>query len=94
MRRGADRLPVRARLTAFRVHACQSLREVLQPLADMEPKNGEKLRSAVVELIVHDFSMTKNDKVLGVLGMSLKDAQTLVVSVAESRWVTLSGEEN
>lgn len=80
---------MRARLTAFCVHACQSLREAIQPLADMEPKNGEKLRNVVVELSVHDFSMTKNYKVLGVQGMFLKDAQSLLVSVAEARGVAL-----
>lgn len=41
---------IRAMLTAFCVHACQSLREALQPLADKEPENDEKLRKAVADL--------------------------------------------
>jgi hypothetical protein len=161
---------IRAMLTAFCLHACQSLREALQRLADKEPENDEKLRKAVAalpfsalieevrnhdihgfplpvcdpkvissmwvanpdkpmkltsshgvgvsvqmrgakpkvrlspkdqkhgkftpgqsmsyhcvdgELIVHDLSTNKDFKLLGVLGMFLKDAQTLVVSVAQ-----------
>ncbi|MBX3097825.1 MAG: hypothetical protein KF812_13300, partial [Fimbriimonadaceae bacterium] len=41
---------IRAMLTAFCVHACQSLREALQRLADKEPGNGEKLIKAVADL--------------------------------------------
>lgn len=41
---------IRAMLTAFCVHACQSLRETLQRLADREPENDEKLRKAVADL--------------------------------------------
>lgn len=41
---------IRAMLTAFCLHACQSLREALQRLADKEPENDEKLRKAVAKL--------------------------------------------
>ena len=41
---------IRAILTAFCVHACQSLHEALQRLADKEPENDEKLRKAVAKL--------------------------------------------
>lgn len=171
---------IRAMLTAFCVHACQSLREALQRLADKEPENDEKLRKAVAdlpfsalieevrnhdihgfplpacdpkvissmwvanpdkpmkltsshgvgvtvqmhgakpkvnlspkdqkhgkftpgqsmsyhcvdgELIVHDFSTNKDFKLLGVLGMFLKDAQALVVSLCESPAETTKDEE-
>lgn len=170
---------IRAMLTAFCVHACQSLREALQRLADREPENDEKLRKAVADLPFaalikdvreHDIhghplpvcdpntirtmvmsrvgspvQMTCSDgagvqiqlhgaepvvtksgdplkakltpgqtvsyhcvdgdlgvwdyrtqttyKLLGVLEMFLKDAHNLLLSVAESREVTLSAEE-
>ena len=41
---------IRAMLTAFCLHACQSLREALHRLADKEPENDEKLRKAVADL--------------------------------------------
>lgn len=41
---------IRAMLTAFCLHACQSLREALDSLAKAEPKTDEKLRKAVAKL--------------------------------------------
>lgn len=41
---------VRAMLTAFSAHACQSLREALQRLAEAAPENDTTLREAVADL--------------------------------------------
>lgn len=42
--------PVRAMLTAFCVHGCQSLREALQRIVDVEPEGSGELRQALADL--------------------------------------------